>query len=101
MATILFIISCYTIKFVAPPKQDIRLLTETENAPIKIQKRALFLIGGLIPLSNASTDEILAKYDLEAIKAKTEFDIIDLIISYFTGGLLVSKTVIIEGMPKK
>ena len=59
-----------------------------------------YLIGGLIPISINSTDDMLAKYNLESVKVTTEFDIVDWLISGITGGLVVTKSVIIEGNAK-
>jgi len=92
--------SCVSIKFVAPPNQNIQLLSETQSTSFKVTKRAVFLIYGLIPIANTSTDDMLAKYDLKNVKVTTEFDIIDFIISGITSGLVVTKSVIIEGNAK-
>jgi predicted small secreted protein len=92
---------CMTVKVVAPPGQDITLLTEAEASSFKITKRAIFLIGGLIPIANNSTDDMLAKYDLENVRVTTEFDIIDWLISGITSGLVVTKSVTIEGNARK
>ncbi|MCX7757661.1 MAG: hypothetical protein N2166_05075 [candidate division WOR-3 bacterium] len=101
LTLVLFLTSCYTVKFVAPPDQNIQLLKETDIAPIKIQKRAVYLLYGLIPISNTSTEEILKGYELQGLKAKTEFDIIDWLVSTLTSGLVVTKSIVIEGNPKK
>ncbi|MEO0071910.1 MAG: hypothetical protein ABIK10_00515 [candidate division WOR-3 bacterium] len=102
LALLIFTSGCYTVKLVAPPDQEMRLLPETEATTVKIQKRAIFLLYGLIPISNASTDEILKNYtDLKGIKAKTEFDIIDYVISALTSGLVVTKSIVIEGTTGK
>jgi hypothetical protein len=91
---------CVSIKVVAPPNQNIQLLSETQPTSFRMTKRAIFLIGGLIPIANTSTDDMLAKYDLKNVKITTEFDIIDFIISGITSGLVVTKSVIIEGNAK-
>ncbi|MBS4015628.1 MAG: hypothetical protein KGZ86_04250 [Candidatus Latescibacteria bacterium] len=92
---------CMTVKVVAPPGQDITLLTEAEATSFKMTKRAIFLLYGLIPISNNTTDDMLAKYNLENVRVTTEFDIIDWLISGVTSGLVVTKSVTIEGNAKK
>jgi hypothetical protein len=101
LAVCLLFAGCMTVKIVAPPNQNIALLSETDASSFKMTKRAIFLIGGLIPLANNSTDDMLAKYNLESVKVTTEFDIVDWLISGITGGLIVTKSVIIEGNAKK
>jgi len=97
----LLFVSCMTVKVVAPPSSNIQLLSETQSTSFKMTKRAIFLIYGLIPIANNSTDEMLAKYDVESVKVTTEFDIVDWLISGITGGLVVTKSIIIEGNAKK
>ncbi len=90
-----------TVKVVAPPGKDINLLTEADATSFKMTRRAIFLIGGLIPIANNSTDDMIAKYDLKDIRVTTEFDIIDWLISGITSGLVVTKSITIEGNAKK
>ncbi|MEO0083490.1 MAG: hypothetical protein ABIK33_03795 [candidate division WOR-3 bacterium] len=95
----LLFITCYTVKVVAPPGKNVQLLSESETTTFKTTKRAIYLIGGLIPIANTQTDETIAKYELQNVRVKTEFDIIDWLISGITGGLVVTKSVTIEGTP--
>lgn len=97
----LFFTSCMTVKIVAPPGKNVQLISESENTTFKMTKRAIYLIGGLIPIANTSTDETISKYNLENVRVTTEFDIIDWLISGITGGLVVTKSVIVEGAPTK
>lgn len=101
IASCLLLTACMTVKVVAPVGQTITLISETDASSFKMTKRAIFLIGGLIPIANNSTDEMIAKYNLENVRVTTEFDIIDWLISGITGGLVVTKSVIIEGSTKK
>lgn len=97
----LFFTSCMTVKIVAPPGKNVQLISESENTTFKTTTRAIYLIGGLIPISNTSTDATISKYNLENVRVTTEFDIIDWLISGITGGLVVTKSVIVEGTPSK
>ncbi len=101
IASCLLLTACMTIKVVAPPNQEVMLMSETDASTFRMTRRAIFLIGGLIPIANNSTDDMIAKYNLENVRVTTEFDIIDWLISGVTSGLVVTKSVTIEGNAKK
>lgn len=100
LACFLFM-SCYTVKVVAPPRKDVTMLAETDAASFRMTKRFIYLIAGLIPISDISTEPLIAQYNLESVKVETKFDIVDYFISAVTGGLVVTKSVTIEGNPRK
>jgi hypothetical protein len=91
---------CMPLKVIAPTNSNVQLLSETDNASFKITKRAIYLIGGLIPISNTSTDVFISQYNLKNVKVETEMDIVDWLVTYITGSLVVTRSVTIESNAK-
>ena len=100
MFVCLLFTGCMPLKVIAPANSNVQLLSETDNTSFKITKRAIYLIGGLIPIANTSTDEFISKYNLKNVKVETEMDIVDWIVTYVTGSLVVTRSVTIEGNAK-
>ena len=91
-------LGCATVKVEAPPKTKIVLLGEFEGSDYVIKKRVFYALWGLVPLTPNSTAEMLpAGTEIEAIKVKTYYDVVDFLISYVLGSLTIhSRTVEIE-----
>jgi len=91
-------LGCATVKVEAPQKTKIVLLEEFEGSDYVIKKRVFYALWGLVPLTPNSTAEMLpAGTEIEAIKVKTYYDVVDFLISYVLGSFTIhSKTVEIE-----
>jgi hypothetical protein len=95
--------SCATISIIAPVGQKVMLASETTPVAFSTTKKVFYLLWGLVPISNNSTDDIIAKYNLENVRFKTQYDFIDVLVSFVFGDFisLHSKTIVIEGNTKK
>lgn len=90
--------SCATISVVGPAGRKTTLLSEPEPTTYKTTVKVWYLLWGLVPITDNSTEEIIAKYDLENVKVRTQYDIVDILVSAVLGGFSVhTKTMIIEG----
>jgi hypothetical protein len=78
------------------------LAAETEPTTLKTNKKVWYVLWGLVPITDNSTEDLIAKYNLQNVKVKTQYDIVDFLISYFLGFLTIhTKTVIVEGNTAK
>lgn len=91
--------NCAEVFIEAPNKSSVKLLPESKTGTFSTEMKCLYLFWGLIPISDNSTSTLIAKYDLDNVKARTHFGIIDWLISWLTGGILTSWSVEIEGTP--
>jgi hypothetical protein len=97
---VLFILSftgCYSVRYVAPPNQDVKVMTETEYGKIKTTKRVWYLLDGLIPMTDNSTADVIRRYDLKNVKVESKITVLDALICGFTWGIICSITLEIEG----
>ncbi len=90
-------INCAEVMIEAPNKQNVKLLPESKTGSFSTEMKCLYLFWGLIPLTNNSTADLIAKYDMQNVKARTHYGIIDWLIGTLTGGILTSWSVEIEG----
>ncbi len=89
---------CATVSIVGPAGQKTTLLSEPDPTTFRTTKKVWYVLWGLVPITDNSTAEIIAHYNLKDVKVRTQYDIIDWLISAVLGGLsLHTKTVIIEG----
>lgn len=92
------LLGCATVKINAPAGESVTLISETETTTFKTTKRVWYVLWGLVPITNNSTDEMIKQYNLKKVRVTTQFDIVDYLIAFFLGGLTIqTKTVIIEG----
>ncbi|MEO0115121.1 MAG: hypothetical protein ABIK93_06555 [candidate division WOR-3 bacterium] len=90
--------NCATVSIVAPTGKKVVLAAETDPTTFKTTKKVWYVIWGLVPITDNSTEELITKYNLENVRVKTQYDIVDFLISYFLGFLSIhTKTVIVEG----
>ncbi|MEN3046208.1 MAG: hypothetical protein ABDH49_04410 [Candidatus Hydrothermales bacterium] len=99
--TLIGFVSCYNIKFVAPPQSDVKVMSEVDVGKVKVSKKVWFILYGLVPLTDNSTADLIAKYNLKNVKARCYMDAVDvvigLILGYFTIGTF---TIEVEGEPQ-
>ncbi|MEO0102842.1 MAG: hypothetical protein ABIK81_03980 [candidate division WOR-3 bacterium] len=99
--TCFLFVGCATVSIVSPAGRKTTLLSETDPTTYKTTKKVWYVLWGLVPITDNSTADIIAKYNLENVKVKTQYDIIDYLISAILGGFSIqTKTVIVEGNQK-
>jgi hypothetical protein len=92
--------SCAPVMINAPAREDVKLLSEADVATYKTTKRCWYFLWGLVPISDHSTAEIIAKHGLKNIRAKSYYSAVDFLIDCLTGGVLTTWTVEVEGNTK-
>jgi len=95
-----FLPSCATVIVAAPPNSNVKLLGELEPAPSRVVVKNWYAFWGLIPISNVSTSDQIAKYQLKDVRVKTYIGVFDWIVNSLSSGLLYMNTVEIEGNAK-
>ncbi|MEO0136726.1 MAG: hypothetical protein ABIL40_02235 [candidate division WOR-3 bacterium] len=98
----LFITNCGTVIISAPPRDEIRLLPESESTTFKTKMKCWYVLWGLVPISNNSTAEIIAKHQLKNVRAKTYYSFVDYLINMVLGSFSIyTNTTEIEGNVSK
>lgn len=93
-------IACYAVRYVAPPQKEVKLMSETDVGKVKLTKRVWYAVWGLVPITDNSTEDLISKYNLKNVKAKTYFSFLDYLISVFTSYFtIVTLTIEVEGEP--
>ncbi|MEO0259268.1 MAG: hypothetical protein ABIM77_00800 [candidate division WOR-3 bacterium] len=93
-------IACYAVRYVAPPQKEVKLMSEVETGKVKLTKRVWYAVWGLVPITDNSTEDLIQKYNLKNVKAKSYLSFLDYIISAFTGYFtIVTLTLEVEGEP--
>ena len=79
-------IGCATIKVGGTAQ----LAPSTSTSEKVASKKVWYLFGGLIPLSDNTTDNIIPQN--AKVRVETKFTFVDLCIQFLTGGLITTKT---------
>jgi len=75
-------------------------MSEVETGKVKLTKRVWYAVWGLVPITDNSTEDLIQKYNLKNVKAKSYLSFLDYIISAFTGYFtIVTLTLEVEGEP--
>jgi len=93
-------LSCATVMVAAPPNSNVKLLGEIEPAQSKVLLTNWYLLWGLVPISNTSTSDQIAKYQLKDVRVKTYIGPVNWLVNVITNGLIYMNTVEIEGNAK-
>jgi hypothetical protein len=96
-AIMLSALNCATVLVTAPPGSDVKLLEEIAPAPSRLEYKNWYFLYGLVPISDNSTADIIAKHQFKDVRVKTYQGVVDWLISYVTAGLIWTNTVEIEG----
>lgn len=83
------------------PAQETKLLSEGDFAHSKTTLRCWYLLGGLIPITNNATAEIIAAKGYKGVRVKVQHNILDILVDVIFGGILYTQTVEIEGTTGK
>jgi hypothetical protein len=96
-AIMLSALNCATVLVTAPPGSNVKLLEEIAPAPSKIMYKNWYFLFGLVPISDNSTADVIAKHQFKEVRVKTYQGPVDWLISYVTSGIIWTNTVEIEG----
>ena len=98
LALVVFMSSCYSTKIIAPANSNVRLATEFEPLPAKIQTKNWYILFGLVPLNKNKTDKVIAEANFKKVRVETKISFVDYLISIVTGFVTITpSTVIVEG----
>ena len=90
--------SCGVVMVTAPPGDDVRLLPELEPAASKVTVKNWYVLWGLVPITNNSTADVIGRNQLENVRVKTYYSVVDWLINAVLGGFSIyTNTVEIEG----
>ena len=93
--------SCGVVMVNAPPGSDVRLLPELEPAGSKVTVKNWYVLWGLVPITNNSTADVIAKNQLKNVRVKTYYSLVDGLINAVLGSFSIwTNTVDIEGTLK-
>lgn len=102
MLGIVLFSNCGTVLVNAPAKEDVRLMSETEASSFKTKMKCWYVLWGLVPISNNSTADIIAKHQLKNTRVKTYYSFVDFLINMVLGSFTIyTNTVEIEGNVSK
>lgn len=88
--------SCQVVK-VTSPTNGVQLASESENLTSRVRKKEFYLIGGLIPLNNTRTADIIAQNGFTKVRIDTRYNILDALVSGITFGIVHIRTTTVEG----
>jgi len=100
---IVSVMGCTTILIKAPPGKNIQLANATSAMDFNKSKRIWYVLWGLVPLGDNTTDDLLASVpDNSKVSVKTELSPIDFLISALLGGISIqTRTVSVAISPEK
>jgi len=101
---IIGIVGCATLPMESKLDRPVSM-TDMKETPVKnftSANKAIWLFWGLIPIALPEVDgvivpEMAGHNGVQNMKITTEYDIIDLIVTAFTDGIVTMRTVTIEG----
>jgi hypothetical protein len=97
---IISMVGCYAIRYTAPVGQEVRLMSTAEPPKAKFTKKVWYVLWGLIPITDNSTEDIIQKYKLKNVRAESKMTFVDFLISAVLGNLsVVTMTIEVEGEP--
>lgn len=90
---------CYSVKVLSDRDTPITLASRTDTLPYKESYKVWYVLWGLIPISDNTTNKILATTKLKKVRITTKMDADDWLVSLILGGFLTicTWTVEVEG----
>jgi len=91
---------CYSVKMVAPPDGDVKLMSPTQSAAYTKKITNWYALWGLVPIINAEdgVQKAIKENNLKEVRVETKQTFIDGLISYFLGFATIgTTTTILEG----
>lgn len=100
MLIIFFCAGCYTIEYVAPAGSTVTTLSEQQPASFKKDVRVWYALWGLVPITENSTETVIAQNNLKEVRVTTQHTFLDVVIGVVTGFVTIyPKTITVEGNP--
>lgn len=98
LAVVLFITlpGCTTLYVDSPPGRDVKLLAREVPPSTVYRTKAWFFLWGLVP-GEIGVAEHISQHRLDQVRVKSETGVVDWLISAVTGGIVMPRTVVIEG----
>lgn len=87
---------CTTLYVDAPMGRDVKLMTREAPPSTVLRTKAWYFLWGLVPGDIGTADHI-SQLRLDAVRVKSEMGVVDWLISAVTGGIVMPRTVVIEG----
>ena len=104
LTLIIGVVGCATIKMESKVEKPVSM-TSMRGTPVRdfaVSTRAVWLFWGLIELSVPDFDQIIGPYaadraGIQKLKIKTEYDLLDFVVSKLTVGIVTTRSMKIQG----
>ncbi len=97
LTLVFFLVACATVRIEAPSGSNIKLAPEVSTYNYTAKKKVFYVLWGLIPITDNSTASMLQGKNVQEVKAKTYYDVVDYLIALILGNFsIVSTTVEIQ-----
>lgn len=92
----LMVSGCYSVRMLSDREEPIIIARRTENLPYKETYKVWYALWGLVPISDNTTDKILATTKLKRVRINSKQTFVDVLISIVLGGSFSIETWTIE-----
>jgi hypothetical protein len=90
--------SCATVSVVAPTGKKVMLASETDPTTFRTTKKVWYVLWGLVPITDNTTEDLISKYQLENVRVETQYSFVDWLIDVVLGWTSIhTHTVTVEG----
>ena len=97
----LLVTGCATVRIEAPTGKKIQLVSDVEPVNYTAKKRVFYALWGLVPITNNSTAPMLEGKNIDKVRVKTYYDVVDFLITAVLGNFTItSQTVEINAHVK-
>jgi hypothetical protein len=98
LASLCLSTGCFTMKYAAPHGSSVSAISEGESTTFKKSVKVWYALWGLVPITENSSEKIIAEYNLKSARVKTQIMFVDYLIGIFTGIVsIVPATMTVEG----
>ncbi len=95
-----FASGCYTMKVAAPAGSSVATVSASATTTVKKSTKVWYALWGAVPISNNSSEKIIAENNLKEARVTTQIQFVDYVIGIFTGLVsIVPATMTVEGNP--
>lgn len=86
------------MKYAAPPQSNVTTVSEATTTSFKKSVKVWYALWGAVPISENSTEKLIADNNLKEVRVTTQIKFVDYIIGIFTGLVsIVPATMTVEG----
>ncbi len=98
IASFSFFTGCFTMKYAAPPQSTVTTVSESTTTSFKKSVKVWYALWGAVPITDNSTEKLIADNNLKEVRVTTQIKFVDYIIGIFTGiASIVPATMTVEG----